>query len=108
MSRSAEQEEEEIEEGEIVVETDEEEFSDDEEEIQEQLSDDNDDDEEIEFDEDMIADPVSDMTDMLVNVLTTPDGDTIPSALVNIATQLENQNRILIKIFSTLKNLGSE
>lgn len=105
MSRSAEQEEE-IEEGEIVVETDEEEFSDDEEEIQEQLSDD--DDEEIEFDEDMIADPVSDMTDMLVNVLTTPDGDTIPSALVNIAAQLENQNRILIKIFSTLKNLGSE
>lgn len=98
--------EDEIEEGEIIVETDEEEFSEEEEgdEIQEE------DDEEFEdeFDEDMIADPVSDMTDMLVNVLTTPDGDTIPSALVNIATQLENQNRILIKIFSALKNFGGE
>jgi hypothetical protein len=96
--------EDDIEEGEIVV-TDEEEFSEEEEdEIQEE----GDEEFEDEFDEDMIADPVSDMTDMLVNVLTTPDGDTIPSALVNIATQLENQNRILIKIFSALKNFGGE
>jgi len=96
--------EDDIEEGEIVV-TDEEEFSEEEEdEIQEEGDEEFDD----EFDEDMIADPVSDMTDMLVNVLTTPDGDTIPSALVNIATQLENQNRILIKIFSALKNFGGE
>ena len=97
--------EDDIEEGEIVVDTDEEEFSEEEEdEIQEE----GDEEFEDEFDEDMIADPVSDMTDMLVNVLTTPDGDTIPSALVNIATQLENQNRILIKIFSALKNFGGE
>jgi hypothetical protein len=96
--------EDDIEEGEIVV-TDEEEFSEEEEdEIQEE----GDEEFEDEFDEDMIADPVSDMTDMLVNVLTTPDGDTIPGALVNIATQLENQNRILIKIFSALKNFGGE
>lgn len=78
-----EEEEDEIEEGEIVEDDD-----------------DEDDGEEMDFDH-----PVQELGDMLASVLATPDGDTLCSALVNIGNQIENQNRILIKIFSALKNM---
>ena len=40
--------------------------------------------------------------DLLSAVLSTPDGDTVCSALVHIGHQLEMQNKILIKILSKL------
>ena len=79
----------------------EDEFEDDEDEIEEgEIVDD---DEELEDEE--FGHPVQELGDMLASVLATPDGDTICSALVNIGNQIENQNRILIKIFSALKNM---
>lgn len=42
------------------------------------------------------------MEELLSSVLATPDGDTICSALVNIAHHLEVQNKILIKVLSTV------
>jgi hypothetical protein len=43
------------------------------------------------------------MGGLLGSVLTTEDGDTVCSALVNISKQLEMQNRIMIKILSQLQ-----
>lgn len=40
--------------------------------------------------------------ELLSALLATPDGDTVCSALVHIGTQLEMQNKILIKILSKL------
>ena len=65
---------------------DEEVFDDDEEEEEE------DDDEEIQ----------GDLGFLMTGLLATPDGDTVCSALVNIATQLEMQNKILIKMLTKL------
>lgn len=42
------------------------------------------------------------MEELLSSVLATPDGDTVCSALVNIAHQLEVQNKILIKVLSAV------
>ena len=39
---------------------------------------------------------------LMTGLLATPDGDTVCSALVNIATQLEMQNKILIKMLAKL------
>jgi hypothetical protein len=39
---------------------------------------------------------------LMTGLLATPDGDTVCSALVNIATQLEMQNKILIKVLAKL------
>lgn len=44
-----------------------------------------------------------DMGGLLGSILTTEDGDTVCSALVNISKQLEMQNRIMIKILSQLQ-----
>jgi len=52
-------------------------------------------------------DPIQELGEMLASVLATPDGDTVCSALVNIGNQIESQNRILIKIFTALKNVGA-
>jgi hypothetical protein len=38
----------------------------------------------------------------LVDVLTTPDGDTVCSALVALVQQVQTQNKILIKILGKL------
>jgi hypothetical protein len=89
MSSRPEQEEpiEEIEEGEIVSEEDEDVLlSDDEYEI-------NDDDD----DEDNM-----DLAGLMTSLLATPDGDTVCSALVNLCFQLETQNKILIKMLSRM------
>jgi len=38
----------------------------------------------------------------LVDVLTTPEGDTVCSALVSLVQQVQTQNKILIKILGKL------
>jgi|SaaInl5LU_22_DNA_1037371.scaffolds.fasta_scaffold102243_2 hypothetical protein len=82
-----------------IEETDEEEFEDDDEEFEDEdeivyTSD-------IELDEEPMME--LDMGGLLGSVLTTEDGDTVCSALVNISKQLEMQNRIMIKILSQLQ-----
>ena len=79
-----------------IEETDEEEF-DDEDEDEDELVYTSD----IELDEEPIME--IDMGGLLGSVLTTEDGDTVCSALVNISKQLEMQNRIVIKILSQLQ-----
>jgi len=61
-----------------------------------------DEDDEEGFDEDEAG--LGDIADIAASLLATPDGDTVASALVGIREQLETQNRILIKIFSALKD----
>lgn len=61
------------------------------------------DEEEDEFDMDgMDDDGGMDLMDALGNFLTTDDGDSIANVLGGIKTQLEMQNKILIKIFGVL------
>lgn len=90
--------EDDVEEGEIVedddVEEEEEEFTDD-----DDIEDDEDDD--IEDDDDIEE---AGLGDLVASLLATPEGDTVATALVGIREQLETQNRILVKIFSTLKS----
>ena len=78
----------EIEEGEVVSESEDEELSMTEEE-EEQLED---------FDEDGGLD----IAELMTSLMATEDGDTVCSALVNIANQLQTQNKILIKIVSKM------
>jgi|TARA_B100002019_G_C21274299_1_gene604302 hypothetical protein len=48
-------------------------------------------------------DDIAPVENILASTLTTPEGDTICSALVNMGYQLEVQNRILVKLLSTLQ-----
>ena len=41
---------------------------------------------------------------LLSSTLMTEDGDTVCSALVNIGRQLEMQNKIMVKLLTTLQN----
>lgn len=87
--------EDEIEEGEIV--------SDEEDEIsmtedEEVVDFDDEDDEEEDEDEGL------DIASLMTSLMATPDGDTVCSALVMIGHQLQTQNKILIKILSELKS----
>lgn len=87
--------EDEIEEGEIV--------SDEEDEIsmtedEEVVDFDDDDEDEEEEDEGL------DIASLMTSLMATPDGDTVCSALVMIGHQLQTQNKILIKILSELKS----
>ena len=93
----------EVEEGEIVPSDFGDDISDD--DISEgDITDDDDDllDDEDEFDD--FEDASDDALELMERVLTTESGDTVASALVDIASQLETQNRILIKIFAALQN----
>jgi CO dehydrogenase/acetyl-CoA synthase beta subunit len=83
---------EEIEDGEIV---DEEEMSEEEEEEEEEMS---------EEGEMMFEDEGTDIAALMTSLLATEEGDTICTALVNIAQQLQTQNKILIKMLSQMKN----
>jgi hypothetical protein len=56
-------------------------------------------DEEDEFDEED-----TDIIGLMTSLMATPDGDTVCSALVEISTQMQVQNKILIKILAKLKN----
>ena len=78
----------EIEEGEVVSESEDEELSMTEEE-EEELED---------FDEDGCLD----IAELMTSLMATEDGDTVCSALVNIANQLQTQNKILIKMLSKM------
>ena len=96
----------EVEEGEIVPSDFDDDISDD--DISgDDISDDDDLLDEDEFDDDELADfedASDDALELMERVLTTESGDTVASALVDIASQLETQNRILIKIFAALQN----
>ena len=43
-----------------------------------------------------------DLGELMTSLMATDDGDTVCSALVNIATQLQTQNKILIKILNKM------
>ena len=83
MSTQPEDIESEIEEGEIVTED---EISEDEDEYK------------IEEDQGM------DIAELMTSLMATDEGDTVCSALVNIASQLQTQNKILIKMLSKLNS----
>lgn len=59
-------------------------------------------DEEMDFDEDEEMDEGVDLLDALSQMFTTEDGETVASALVGMKNAIEMQNKILIKILSTL------
>jgi len=52
---------------------------------------------------DMSENPLSDTNMLLSSVLSTEEGETICSTLVNISRQFEMQNKILIKMLSQLQ-----
>jgi hypothetical protein len=81
----------EIEEGEIV--------SDEEEEVI--YTSDIEEDEGDFFEED--EDEGMDLMGLMSSLLATPDGDTVCSALVNLCYQLETQNKILIKMLAKMQ-----
>ena len=86
MSSQPEEEEEEIEieEGEIVS------------DVEDMTEDEDDFFEEDEDEEGM------DIVGLMSSLLATPDGDTVCSALVNLCYQMETQNKILIKMLSKM------
>ena len=89
-SRPEEEPVDEIEEGEIVTDgEDEEDF-----EIEEDEGD--------FFEED--EDEGMDLAGLMSSLLATPDGDTVCSALVNLCYQLETQNKILIKMLAKMQS----
>jgi hypothetical protein len=45
-----------------------------------------------------------DIAELMTSLLATEDGDTVCSALVNIANQLQTQNKILIKMLSKINS----
>lgn len=73
-------------------------------EVEEFVSDDDiiNDEEEVFDEEDDDEEIQGDLGFLMTGLLATPDGDTVCSALVNIATQLEMQNKILIKMLAKL------
>ena len=94
MSNQPEENEIEIEEGEIVSDS---ETETEDEPVDEEI--DMDDEDEMMFDDDGM-----DVTTLMTSLLATEDGDTVCTALVGISQQLQMQNKILIKILSELKN----
>ena len=81
---STHHEEDEIEEGEIVSED----------EISLDMSD----------DEQILGDDGIDIAELLSSLMATPEGDTVCTALVNIALQLQTQNKILVKMLSKIQS----
>lgn len=87
----------EIEDGEIVTdEIEEDELSEEEDEDDDEMSDEG----EMMFEED----EGTDIAALMTSLLATEEGDTICTALVNIAQQLQTQNKIMIKMLSHMKN----
>ena len=73
---------------------------DEEEEEQEEIMDDDD----IFEDEDEVdLDYNADMIDALTTLFTTEQGDNVCTALVKIAKQMETQNKIMLKMLTTLQ-----
>jgi hypothetical protein len=46
-----------------------------------------------------------DLPDLLGTLFATDNGDTVCSALVDISTQMQVQNKILVKILAQLQNM---
>jgi|TARA_B100001996_G_scaffold106782_3_gene80556 hypothetical protein len=62
------------------------------------------DEDDIDLDDlDDLDNPLSETNMLLSSVLSTEEGETVCSALVNISRQLEMQNKILIKMLSQLQ-----
>lgn len=59
------------------------------------------------FEDDEDEEVQGDLGFLVTSLLATPDGDTVCSALVNIANQLEMQNKILIKMLAKLSKKDS-
>ena len=88
---------EDLEEGEIVPEDEIDEF--------ETITDDDDDDDDeelMEVDEEEEEDEELDVVTLMTSLLATEDGDTVCTALITIAQQLQTQNKILIKMLSKM------
>ena len=88
---------EDLEEGEIVPEDEIDEF--------ETITDDDDDDEElmeVDEEEEEDEDEELDVVTLMTSLLATEDGDTVCTALITIAQQLQTQNKILIKMLSKM------
>ncbi len=62
-----------------------------------EILDDDDDEDLMDLDDDV------DIASLLTSLLATDEGDTICTALVSIGQQLQTQNKILVKILSELK-----
>jgi hypothetical protein len=45
-----------------------------------------------------------DVASLMTSIFASEDGDTVCSALVDIARQLQTHNKIMIKILNTMKN----
>ncbi len=60
--------------------------------------------EDVDMEEDESSDEEEymDMGGMLAQVLATPEGDTVCTALIKIANAMETQNKILVKILSAV------
>ena len=73
-----------------------------EEEEDEYLEDEYDTEDEEDEDEDEDEEDDDELTELLANTLLTPEGDTLCGTLVRISNTLETQNKILIKLLSTM------
>lgn len=71
------------------------------------INDEEEEDEEEVFEGDDDEEVQGDFGFLVTSLLATPDGDTVCSALVNIANQLEMQNKILIKMLAKLSKKDS-
>jgi hypothetical protein len=58
-------------------------------------------------DEDEDEDFTGDLGLLITNLLATPDGETVCSALISIATQLEMHNKIMIKMLAKMTKKDS-
>ena len=54
--------------------------------------------------EEILGDDGIDVAELLSSLMATPEGDTVCTALVNIAFQLQTQNKILVKMLSKMQN----
>ena len=55
-------------------------------------------------DEQILGDDGIDIAELLSSLMATPEGDTVCTALVNIALQLQTQNKILVKMLSKIQS----
>jgi hypothetical protein len=74
----------------------------DEEEEEDEYLEDEYDTEDEEDEEDDEEEDDDELTELLANTLLTPEGDTLCGTLVRISNTLETQNKILIKLLSTM------
>tara|TARA_R110000803_G_scaffold26207_4_gene62240 strand:- start:14947 stop:15192 length:246 start_codon:yes stop_codon:yes gene_type:complete len=59
-------------------------------------------DDELSMTEELEEEGGLDIAELMTSLMATEDGDTVCSALVNIANQLQTQNKILVKMLSKM------